>query len=237
MYLRAEDRSSLQRRTRLNTKGYSESDEKRILDVLNRGLLMEFPNPDRVGCPGSDVLKKIVSHEVTLSEAEKWLDHLGSCSPCYRDFLQVQAGYRRRRMQTVLAIAASILIVAGVAGWVLLLNQSKPTATATIVLDLRNRSVPRGPESNPAEPPLEIGRNVSRLEIYLPLGSGDGAYELSIRSHDGNSAFNGSGTAKVDEGITSLSAEINLSSASPGLYLLQLRKVGSAWNSYPLQVR
>jgi hypothetical protein len=140
-------------------------------------------------------------------------------------------------MQTMLAVAAGILIVAGVAGWALLLRQSKPTASQALVLDLRNRSVPRGPESNPAEPPLEIGRNVSRLEIYLPLGSSDGAYELSIRRQDGNSIFTGRGIAKVEQGITSLSAEVNLSSASPGLYLLQLRKVGSAWNSYPLQVR
>jgi hypothetical protein len=205
--------------------------------VLNRGLLKEFPNPDRVGCPGSDVLKRIASRAMPLSEAEKCLDHLGSCSPCYSDFLQFQAAIRRRHMQTMLAVAASILIVAGVAGWALLLRQSKPTASQALVLDLRNRSVPRGPESNPAEPPLEIGRNVSRLEIYLPLGSSDGAYELSIRRQDGNSIFTGRGIAKVEQGITSLSAEVNLSSASPGLYLLQLRKVGSAWNSYPLQVR
>jgi hypothetical protein len=105
----------LEREAALNTKGYSERDEKRILDALGRGLLKEFPNPERSGCPGSEVLNKIASHEMPLSEAEKWLDHLTSCSPCYRDFLELQAGYRHRRMRTILAIAASILIVVGVA--------------------------------------------------------------------------------------------------------------------------
>src|SRR5712664_1018161 len=102
---------------RLNAKGYSERDEKRILDALGRGLLKEFPNPERAGCPGSEVLKKIASHEMPLTEAEKWLDHLTSCSPCYSDLSQFQAAYLRQRTRTFLAIAASILLVACLAGW------------------------------------------------------------------------------------------------------------------------
>jgi hypothetical protein len=221
----------------LNAKGYSERDEKRILDTLGRGLLKEFPNPERTGCPGSDVLKRIAFHEMPLAEAEKWLDHLTSCSPCYGDFSQFRSAYRKRRSRTLFAIAASILIVAGVASWVLFLRQRQPVATEAAVLDLRNRSVPRGTESNPAEPRLEIGRNVSRMEVYLPLGSADGVYELSIRSQEGSPVFTGSGMAKIKEGITSLSLDVNLSSASSGLYVLQLRKVGSEWNSYPMMLR
>jgi hypothetical protein len=221
----------------LNAKGYSEKDEKRILDVLGRGLLKEFPNPDRTGCPGSDVLKRIAFHEMPLAEAEKWLDHLTSCSPCYSDFSQFRNAYQKRRSRTLFAIAASILIVAGVAGWFLFLKQRQPVATEAAVLDLRFRSVPRGTESNPAEPPLEIARNVSRVEIYLPLGSSDGAYELSIESQTGNSVFNGNGIATVKKGITFLAIDVNVSGVSPGLYVLQLRKVGSEWTSYPMSVR
>ena len=122
----------MQRESDLNAKGYSERDEKRILDALGRCLLKEFPNPDRAGCPGSDVLKRIASHEMPLVEAEKWLDHLTSCSPCYRDFSELQAGYRQCRMQTVLAIAASILIVVGVAGWALFFKQKGPPASSRL---------------------------------------------------------------------------------------------------------
>ena len=74
--------------------GYSESDEQRFLKVLGRGLLEGFPNPTRTGCPSAEVLKSIASHEMPLSEAEKWLDHLGSCSPCYSDFREFQAAHR-----------------------------------------------------------------------------------------------------------------------------------------------
>jgi hypothetical protein len=65
----------------LSAMGYSEAKERRILNMLGRGLLKEYPNPARTGCPPSGVLKRIANHEMPLSEAEKWLDHLGSCSP------------------------------------------------------------------------------------------------------------------------------------------------------------
>lgn len=37
-----------------------------------------------------------------LSKAEKWLDHLTSCSPCYRDFFQFQAARRGQGTRTSL---------------------------------------------------------------------------------------------------------------------------------------
>jgi hypothetical protein len=227
----------LEREAALNTKGYSERDEKRILDALGRGLLKEFPNPERSGCPGSEVLNKIASHEMPLSEAEKWLDHLTSCSPCYRDFLQLQAGYRHRRMQTILAIAASILIVVGVAGWALFFKQNGPPVVQTAVLDLRNRSVPRGGEANPGEQPLEISRQVRRLNIYLPLGSAEGPYEIRIATTTESAVFYTTGAASLKDGVTSIQAVVDLSSASSGQYVFQVRRPDSEWNSYPLMLQ
>jgi hypothetical protein len=205
--------------------------------VLNRGLLKEYPNPDRVGCPGSDVVRKIASGEMPLSEADKWLDHLGSCSPCYRDFLQFHAVHRARRKQTMLAIAASVLIVASLAGWAVLRNQKKSLVAQTAVVDLRNRSTPRGAESDSSEPPVEINRATRQWNIYLPLGSSEGPYELSITSLDGHPVLTGSGSAMIKDGITSLYMDVDLNATSPGQYVLQLRKVGSGWVSYPLRVR
>jgi hypothetical protein len=220
----------------LNAKGYSVRDEKRILDALGRGLLKEFPNPERAGCPGSDVLRRIASHAMPLAEAEKWLDHLTSCSPCYRDFSELQAGYRHRRMQTVLAIAASILIVVGVASWALFFKQKGPSAVQTAVLDLRNRSVPRGGELNPGEQPLELSRAVKHLNVYLPLGSAEGPYELRIATATGSAIFTTNGVASLND-VTSIEAAVDLSSARSGRYVLQIRRPNSEWNSYPLLLR
>jgi hypothetical protein len=61
-------------------------EEVRILHLLARGLSSEFPNPQRVGCPGSAVLRDIAFRKLRLAEVQEWLDHLGSCSPCYQEF-------------------------------------------------------------------------------------------------------------------------------------------------------
>jgi hypothetical protein len=172
-----------------------------------------------------------------LAEAEKWLDHLGSCSPCYSDFSQFQKVYKLRRKRTLLAIAASILVVATVAGWAVIHERNETLLAQTAVLDLRNRSVSRGTEPLPGEPPLEVRHFVSHLEIYLPLGSSEGPYDLRVSKLNGEPLFTGAGAAKIQQGITSLPVEINLSTAKPGLYVLQLRRVGSQWNSYGLRIR
>jgi hypothetical protein len=227
----------LQREAGLNAKGYSERAEKRILDALGRGLLKEFPNPERTGCPGSDVLERIASHEMPLTEAEKWLDHLTACSPCYNDFSQYQIAHRRRRTRTFLAIAASILIIASVVGWGLFMRQREPMVAQTAVLDLRSRSIPRGTESSPAEPPLETSRAATKWDIYLPRGSSEGPYDVRLLTPSGESLMTVSGTAKLSDGVTSFQVVVGLSFARPAQYVLQVRKANSEWNSYPLLLR
>jgi len=227
----------LPREADLNAKGYSEKAEKRILDALGRGLLKEFPNPERIGCPGSEVLKRIVSRTMPLAEAEKWLDHLGSCSPCYRDFSQFRKVHEFRRQRTLLAVAASILIVASIAGWALLRRHNETPDAQVAVLDLRNRSVARGTEPNPAEPPLEVNRAATHWTIYLPLGSAEGHYDVRIVTASGEPIQVVGGTATLTDHSTSLQTTIGLSSAHAGRYILNLRKAGSEWNSYPLLLR
>ena len=221
----------------LNAKGYSERDEKRIHDALGRGLLKEFPNPERTGCPGSDVLKRIASHEMPLAEAEMWLDHLGSCSPCYRDFSQFRKVQEVRRQRTLLAVAASILIVASIAGWALLRRHNEGLDAQIAVLDLRNRSIARGTEPNPAEPPLEVNRAATHWTIYLPLGSPEGSYDVRVVTPSGEFLSAASGTAKLTDHFTSLQVAVSLSSVRAGRYVLQVRKTGLEWNSYPLLLR
>lgn len=222
----------------MNARGYSARDEQRLLDALGRGLLKEFPNPNRVGCPDAEVLKKIAAREMPLSEAEKWLDHLGSCSPCYLDFSQLRAAYRQRRTRMTLAAAAAMLLAAAVTGWTLLHKQNENLTAQSALLDLRDRSIARGAEPNPAEQPLEISRRVSHLKIYLPVGSSAGDYEVQILGRGEKVLFITKGTAGKQEGITSLTIDTNMSSANEGLYVLQLKKAGTgAWASYPLQVK
>ena len=221
----------------LSDKVYSEKDEKRALNALGRGLLKEFPNPERIGCPDSEVLRGIAFHKVPLAEAEPWLDHLTSCSPCYRDFSQFRAAYELRRKRTLLAVAPSILIVASIAGWALAHRHEGPQYAQSAVLDLRNRSVSRGTEPNPGEPPLELSREVTHLNIYLPLGSPEGPYEVRIVGLSGEPLASTNGIAKVSNYIPMLPVTVNLTSSRPGGCILQVRKSGLEWSSYPLVLR
>ena len=220
----------------LNRMGYTDREEKSILEVLGRGLLREFPNPSRAGCPPSDVLKRIANHDMPLSEAEIWLDHLGSCSPCYRDYLDLQAANRNRRQWAVFAVAAGILLAILVMGRTLTSKHNELPSARTAVLDLSNRSVTRGVEEGSPEAPIEVSRYASRLDIQLPLGSPDGPYEVRLTTVQGEQILAASGIATINEGTTLLRIEVGLSQAGSGPYVLQIRRPTLGWNSYSLIV-
>ena len=227
----------MQRESDLNAKGYSERDEKRILDALGRGLLKEFPNPDRAGCPGSDVLKRIASRTMPLEQAEKWLDHLGSCSPCYSDFSEFRKSHELRKKRTLLAIAASILVVGGIAGWVLLQRHNETLVAQTAVLDLTNRSLPRGTEPNPAERPLTVSRAAAHWNILLPFGSNDGPYDIRLLAGSGELLVSTKADAKLTDGVAVIQISVDLSSRSPGQCVLRLTRNGAQESSYVVELR
>ena len=221
----------------MNARGYSTRDEQRLLDALGRGLLKEFPNPERTGCPGTDVLKRIASRRMPLIEAEKWLDHLGSCSPCYGDFSRFRKTYELRRKRTLLAVAASILIAAGIGGWVLLQKHNEGLVAQTAVLDLRNRSLPRGTEPNPVEPPLVVSRAAAHWNIFLPYGSNDGPYDIRLLAGSGELLVSTKADAKLTDGVAAIQISVVLSSRSPGQCVLRLTRNGSQESSYVVELR
>jgi hypothetical protein len=135
----------------------------------------------------------------------------------------------------IFAVAASVLIVVGLASWAMLRQHNQQMARA--VVDLRDRSLARGMEPPQTEPPLEIPRNASYLEIYLPLGSSDGSYDVRVASARGEPLFSGRGEAKLQQGTTVLRIDLGMSLTKPDRYLLQIRRGDSEWVSFPLQLR
>src|SRR5580692_4800359 len=129
----------------LSSESQSNAADKRLLDILRQGLATEFPNPERIGCPGTSLLKGIAQGRVSLTEAEPWLDHLGSCSPCFQEFKEFrrQSVIQRRRVLTWAAASAVVLLFA-VGGWLWVRARHSVEATDTAVLDLRERSAVRG---------------------------------------------------------------------------------------------
>src|ERR1700682_815848 len=211
-------------------------EEKRILNLLGRGLSRDFPNPQRVGCPDSVVLRGIATHKVPLSEADRWLTHFSSCSPCFQEFARFrkQAVDRRR---TQIWLAAAAVFIFAVAGWFWVRSRPQAPTAAVVVLDLRGRATVRG--ENPPEtshPPLEVPRNARSLSLELPIGSNEGAYDVALLNPSGAELFRTSATAKLEDHIVVLRADVDFAGISPGSYFLGLRQPGLEWMRFPVRV-
>jgi len=214
------------------------TEEKRVLDLLTQGLSREFPNPQRVGCPDSAVLRGIAFRKLRLAEVDQWLGHLSSCSPCFQEFteLRKQAASQRRRTQAWLA-AAAVLVLA-VAGWLWERTQHAVQPSETAVLDLRGLSVSRG--ETPAQtnqPPVELHPSAKHLVLDLPIGSAEGNYDLALMSESGTQLLSATGTAQLQDGVVVLRADLKLRDVRPDLYVLALRQPGLEWLRYRVRVR
>jgi hypothetical protein len=209
-----------------------------LLDILRQGLATEFPNPERIGCPGSALLKGIAQGRVSLTEAEPWLDHLGSCSPCFQEFkeFRTESVIQRRRVLTWAAASAVVLLFA-VGGWWSVRGRHSVEATETAVLDLRERSVARGQsQADAGQAPLEIPRSARHLVLDLPIGSKEGPYDVGLFTETGEQILSGTGTGQLQNQITSLRVDVDLSRVQAGAYSLGLRQAGLEWARYAVRV-
>jgi hypothetical protein len=191
-----------------------------------------------VGCPAPSVLKAIAQHRIPLSQADQWLKHLGSCSPCFQDFRNYRAEVptgKGRVLQMALAAAAVILIVIGGLLWV---RSRSSIQSATATIDLRDHSITRGEspaDSNQA--PLELSKKVRHLILDLPVGSKEGTYELALLSSGSEEVQRTMGMAQLQDHAVILKTDIDLTGVSPGLYVLGLRQSGLEWYRYPVHVK
>jgi hypothetical protein len=220
----------------LSSESQSNAADKRLLDILRQGLAAEFPNPERIGCPGSSLLKGIAQGRVSLTEAEPWLDHLGSCSPCFQEFNEFRRqSTQRRRVLTLVATAAVLLFAVG--GWLWVRARHSVEATDTAVLDLRERSVARGQNpSDTGQALLEIPRTAKHLVLDLPIGSKEGSYDVGLVTDSGNQIVSATGTAQLRNHVTVLQVDVELSSVRPGAYSLGVRQPNLEWTRYPIHV-
>ena len=171
-----------------------------------------------------------------LSEADRWLNHFSSCSPCFQEFTQFRKQAVNRRRTQIWLAAAAVFIFA-VAGWFWVRSRPQVQTAAVVVLDLRGHAIVRG--ENPSEtsqPPLEVPRNARSLNLELPIGSDEGAYDVALLNSSGAELFRTSATAKLEDHIVVLKADINFTGISPGSYFLGLRQPGLEWMRFPIRV-
>jgi hypothetical protein len=221
----------------LSTESQSNAADKRLLDILRQGLATEFPNPERIGCPGTPLLKGIAQGKVSLTEAEPWLDHLGSCSPCFQEFkdFRRQSAIQRRRVLSLVATAAVLLFAVG--GWLWVRARHSVEGIDTAVLDLRERSASRGlNQSETGKSALEIPRSAKHLVLDLPIGSKEGPYDVGLLTESGDQILRATGIAQLHDHIIDLRVEVDLTRIRPGTYSLGVRQPSLEWTQYPIRV-
>jgi hypothetical protein len=217
-------------------------EEARLIKAYQR-LLHEggFPNPDRAGCPDNETLRAMAFRTLGIEQVKDWSEHLGTCTPCFREYTEFRKQAEWRREAAYLSMAAAVVLVVLAVGW-WKLRASHPvviTAHNRVVADMRNRLTLRGGQGRkPSEGPLALGRGIDDVSFYLPEGSRAGTYEVAVFCEElGEPLARATGLASVEKSMTRMKATLDLSRIPSGHYLLGIRLSGAEWSYYPLMIR
>ena len=196
------------------------------------------PNPQRIGCPGKDVLRAAARKALEMDHAV--YGHLAECSPCYRELRGYQQQDRQRSwLRAALATAATVALAFSVGPYVGRSLGIGPwaTLTQTIVLDYRSESASRSEAGEMARLPKTLPRTKIAAIILAPTGSEPGQYEL--RLVDGSGRVRLGQTARGDMENYAVRAKVNLDlrSVGRGSYSLEIRRVGEDWDPHPVEIR
>jgi hypothetical protein len=68
----------------------------RLQREYQKGVQASYPNPERRGCPESDVLRNLASRSVIFEDIEEdgqW-KYVIRCAPCYQQYLYLREAFR-----------------------------------------------------------------------------------------------------------------------------------------------
>jgi hypothetical protein len=217
-------------------------EERELLDLLSESALNDYPNPERIGCPGEVFLRQLATDRKSVPIRDPRLDHVLHCSPCFREFTAFRAKQERSSQRghkgILFALAAAAILIVAMAIWIAYTrgnrNRTPDTNTnATPIvaqIDLQDRSIMRGAPTSPeARQPLHIPRGQLRLTVLLPFGSDAGTYEVQILQDVQKPLVTAAGHADIEDGVTKLSVRINTSSLSRGKYMLGVCRPPLDW--------
>ncbi len=226
-------------------------------EILQDAILRDYPNPERRGCPGTEVLKRLASSDLPQTSDPAW-HHVTHCSPCYGEFLafreEVRAARRRvrQRRRIVLAAAAVLIVVCGL--WILLRRSPgesrrevagkqppaggvAPVSPIQAYLDMEPIQIHRGQSGTNRQLKLRLPIGDLDLKVRLPIGSEDGQYQVQILRQPGEAPVAlGEGTASLQDHSVFLRTRIDLKELKAGKYYVAFRKVNMDWTVLPLEL-
>ncbi len=214
-----------------------------MLKLLAEAALNDYPNPDRIGCPGADFLKRLATDRKSISLSDPALDHVANCSPCFREFAGYRDHAKRARVTRRVAIATggAFVIASGTTAFSILRRRFKQTsATAELYedrdFDMFNDGAERGVKDGRRQSP-DLPRKRLKLRITLPFASPEGDYEVQVMGPDGATGVKASGTAHIVGGKTFLRIRLDLTRLQPDTYKLGIRRIPYDWTSQPVRIQ
>jgi len=82
-----------------NMKGETPQQQwERLQREYQKAVQTSYPNPERHGCPGTEVLQDLAARSARHEEIDSDQDwkHVIHCAPCYREYLDLRAACRHR---------------------------------------------------------------------------------------------------------------------------------------------
>lgn len=208
----------------------------RLKRELQDTILNNYPNPERKGCPGDEVLKNLAARPLDESmEGNPHWEHVTHCSECYGEFLGLRSEIRRKAKARLAKIGvasgvAAVLIAAGVLFAIRESTRPKLPQDAKLVfrhrdVDFEVRATTRSEEGKGETKPLVLEREPEELAIRLPFGSRAGPYEVQIVTSAGHPLLSAAGEAIIENGTTAVSVKLDLAKLEPGNYFMCIRRV------------
>ncbi|MBV9226543.1 MAG: hypothetical protein JOY85_21120 [Acidobacteriaceae bacterium] len=203
---------------------------KPVFDPIEEAYLHAFPNPERIGCPGSEVLRGLATKQLPISHPAR--THIARCSPCFQEFrsFQREAALRHRLILSA-GLAACFLIALGFLGRSSFFhrNASGPIASITLqkrTADLFEMDPLRGSgETKRPTLPIDLPAAPLKLKVILPRFSRPGPYQIAVcRERNAESAMvKAIGTAVAEGPREVVTVVLDLSGLPKGSYWLSTR--------------
>lgn len=234
-----------------NTPQSADNDDLRFQHDIDEVFSRANPNPDRIGCPLRDTLIRLARRQQPIGDPA--YEHLAKCSPCYREFRELQQAStvstirsRRGSRAWMPAAAAALVVVAGATWWLTRgeSNRAAPPAASSPAttslraeLDLRKFAVLRSEQATERPDPVVVPTGIVELTLLLPVGSEPGPYDIQVLDADLKSLSTAHSVAEIQDFVTTLRATLDLRTVPPGAYQLAVRRQGDDWRMFPARIK
>jgi len=208
-----------------------------------------FPNPNRVGCPNSSTLRAMAYRVRRLRLHDIPASHIVRCSRCfqeYEEFRRMSLIVRRIKITAASIAVAALMFLTARFAWNHAHRSGEPSLAAIprtphiapfpLKVDLASFSPTRGDSAHDSEKKVPLPRKLLRVDFILPLGMEAGEYEIRLQDSKGTVFIDKRALGHMNDGVTSVTTDIDLAIATRGSLTLMIRSPGMDWRRFPAVV-